>query len=76
MANRDEFTPVADQIPFDNSTNTLDAETTQEAIEEVKFYKRTFTSSEDINIPSDKVLQMHSPAIDGELYLDGEAYIL
>jgi hypothetical protein len=39
-------------------------------------YKRTFTDSEDINIPSDKVLQMHSPKIDGELYIDGEAYIL
>jgi len=40
------------------------------------FIKRTFSSNEDINIPSDKVLQMHSPVIDGELYLDGEAYIL
>lgn len=40
------------------------------------FSKRTFLSNEDINIPEDKVLQMHSPSIDGELYVDGELYIL
>ncbi len=40
------------------------------------FYRRTFASDEDINIPSDKVLQMHSPVFDGELSVDGEAYIL
>ena len=40
------------------------------------FIKRTFASDEDIEIPSDKVLQMHSPKIDGELKVDGEAYIL
>ena len=41
------------------------------------FYKRTFSStSKDVEIPSDKVLQMHSPKIDGELKVDGEAYIL
>ena len=40
------------------------------------FYRRTFTSDEDIEIPSDKVLQMHSPVMDGELKVDGEAYIL
>ena len=40
------------------------------------FIKRTFTASEDIEIPSDKVLQMHSPKIDGELKVDGEVYIL
>ena len=37
--------------------------------------RRTFLSGEDINIPSDKVLTMHSPTIDGELYIDGEAFI-
>ena len=40
------------------------------------FIRRTFTIDEDINIPSDKVLQIHSPVLDGELYIDGEAYIL
>jgi len=40
------------------------------------FVKRTFTAGENINIPADKVLQMHSPTIEGELYIDGEAYIL
>ncbi len=40
------------------------------------FIRRTFTSDEDIEIPSDKVLQMHSPIMDGELKVDGEAYIL
>lgn len=40
------------------------------------FYRRTFSSDEDINIPADKVLQMHSPIMDGELFVDGEAYIL
>jgi len=40
------------------------------------FVKRTFNSDEDINVPSDKVLQMHSPSIDGELFIDGEVYIL
>ena len=40
------------------------------------FIRRTFTADEDITIPSDKVLQMHSPVMDGELAVDGEAYIL
>lgn len=40
------------------------------------FVRRTFSASEDIEIPSDKVLQMHSPVMDGELKVDGEAYIL
>lgn len=40
------------------------------------FVRRTFTADEDIEIPTDKVLQMHSPSIDGELLVDGEAYIL
>ena len=40
------------------------------------FYRRTFSLDEDINIPTDKVLQMHSPIMDGELIVDGEAYIL
>ncbi len=39
------------------------------------FVRRTFTSDEDIKIPSDKVLQMHSPVMDGELCVDGEAFI-
>ena len=39
------------------------------------FVRRTFTSDEDIKIPTDKVLQMHSPVIDGELCVDGEAFI-
>ena len=39
------------------------------------FIKRTFNSSEDINIPTDKVLLMHSPSIDSELYIDGEGFI-
>jgi len=40
------------------------------------FSRRTFTSGEDINVPSDKVLPMYSPTINGELYMDGEVYIL
>ena len=36
MAERDKFTQVADQVPFDNETNDFDAETTQEAIEEAR----------------------------------------
>lgn len=40
------------------------------------FYRRTFTSDEDIYIPKDKVLQLHSPIFDGELKVDGEGYIL
>ncbi len=39
------------------------------------FYRRTFSESV-IEIPSDKVLQMHSPILDGELRIDGEGYIL
>lgn len=39
------------------------------------FVRRTFTSDEDIKIPSDKVLTLHSPIMDGELYIDGEAFI-
>jgi hypothetical protein len=40
------------------------------------FSKRTFTDSEDITIPADKSLILHSPKIDGELKIDGEGYIL
>lgn len=37
--------------------------------------KRDFTSEEDIDVPQGKVLQMHSPRIDGELKVDGEVFI-
>lgn len=40
------------------------------------FIRRTFSIDEDFDIPADKVLQMHSPVFDGELKIDGEAYIL
>lgn len=40
------------------------------------FNRRTFIVGEDIFVPSDKVLQLHSPIIDGELKIDGEVYIL
>jgi hypothetical protein len=40
------------------------------------FVRRTFLIGEGVSIPTDKVLQMHSPFMSGELYLDGEAYIL
>jgi hypothetical protein len=36
MSRRDNFTPVADQIPFDNESNGYVSETTQEAIEETR----------------------------------------
>lgn len=39
------------------------------------FLKRDFTSEEDIDVPQGKVLQMHSPRIDGELKVDGEVFI-
>jgi len=35
MGIRDDFTSVAEQVPFDNETNGFDAENIQEAIEEV-----------------------------------------
>jgi|TARA_R110000851_G_scaffold293070_3_gene447633 hypothetical protein len=35
MANRDKFTSVAEQVPFDNSTNGFASETVQDAIEEI-----------------------------------------
>ena len=40
------------------------------------FVKRTFTSQEDISIPTDKSLILHSPSIDGELVINGEGFIL
>ena len=39
-------------------------------------YKTKFLVGEDIDIPQDLVLQMHSPEFDGELKISGEAYIL
>lgn len=39
------------------------------------FVRRTFVVGEDITIPTDKVLTMHSPIFEGELYVDGEAFI-
>lgn len=36
MAERDKFTQVASQIPFDNETNSFVSEDTQSAIEEVR----------------------------------------
>lgn len=38
--------------------------------------RRTYSSVEDLSVPLDRVLQLHSPIMDGELYLDGEGYIL
>ena len=40
------------------------------------FKRRTFSPSEVISIPVDKVLQMHSPSIDCEVEISGELYIL
>ena len=40
------------------------------------FVRRTFTADEDIYVPADKVLQMHSPVTNGEVKVDGEVYIL
>jgi hypothetical protein len=40
-----------------------------------QFYKRHFTE-QTIEVPSGKVLQMHSPIVDGEMIVDGEVYIL
>ena len=40
------------------------------------FTRRTFLVGEDLYIPSDKVLQLHSPIIEGCLEVDGEVYIL
>jgi hypothetical protein len=40
------------------------------------FIRVTFSDSEDISIPSDKVLIMASPVFDGELSIDGEAHII
>lgn len=40
------------------------------------FYKRTFNVGENIEIPVDKTLQLHSPKINSELKIDGEGYIL
>jgi hypothetical protein len=37
--------------------------------------RRSFTSDEDIQIPANMTLVLHSPAIDGELVLDGEGFI-
>lgn len=36
MSRRDEFTPVAESVPFDNGTNGFTADNTQAAIEEAK----------------------------------------
>jgi hypothetical protein len=35
MSRRDNFTPVAEQIPFDNETNGFVSDTVQDAIEEI-----------------------------------------
>jgi len=36
MSKRDDFTPVAEQVPFDNDTNNFVSEDTQSAIEEAR----------------------------------------
>lgn len=38
--------------------------------------RRTFTASENIHVEADRTLLLASPKIDGELRVDGEAYIL
>ena len=38
-------------------------------------YKRDFLS-ENVEVPSGHVMQMHSPKIDGEVVVNGEVYIL
>jgi len=40
------------------------------------FYRKTYTSSEDINIINDKTLILASPKFDGQLRIDGEGYII
>jgi len=40
------------------------------------FTRSDFTSKGDIEVPSNMVLQMHSPKIDGALIVNGEVYIL
>lgn len=44
MSRRDDFTPVAEQIPFDNDTNGFISEDTQAAIEEVNTNVQTSAS--------------------------------
>jgi len=77
FATLDDVTLVAashdDLISFDSSIGKF---INKKSYDLNFFYKRTFSSVEDIIIPVDKVLQMHSPIFDGELYIDGEVYIL
>jgi hypothetical protein len=39
-------------------------------------YKRDFTQETIISVNTGYVLQMHSPIVDGELFIDGEVYII
>jgi|TARA_R110000851_G_scaffold298994_8_gene454814 hypothetical protein len=39
------------------------------------FYRTAFLAGEDILIPVENVLNLHSPSIDGELFIDGEGFI-
>jgi hypothetical protein len=39
-------------------------------------YRRDFTQETIVSVNTGFVLQMHSPVVDGELFIDGEVYIL
>ena len=40
------------------------------------FIRKVFPSGQNIEVPSNTVLQMHCPEIDGDMTIDGEVYIL
>jgi hypothetical protein len=55
---------------FNPFTATLDYVDTDRTIRVV------YLAGENINVPTGKVLQLHSPSIDGEIIPDGEVFIL
>ena len=62
----------------DPSSTTLKGQDLVEVIDWARtntMYKRNFMS-ENISVPIGYVIQMHSPIIDGEVFVDGEVYIL
>ncbi len=66
---------VHNETPEDQNLKGQDLKAVLEFIRKNTLYRRDFPEDR-VEIPQRHVMQMHSPVIDGELYVDGEVYIL
>lgn len=66
---------IFNENPTDNELIGLDLKEVLIWLRKNGLYRRHFPE-ERVTVPVDHIMQMHSPVIDGEFYIEGEAYIL